>query len=371
MKKGLFIFYPLFLVGFTIFSYAFVDPNLNYLKNIYTGFAFDHRIITTIIYIFLILLFFIIYIVFLKMIKDGELTALDVKKLIILTVGILFFSYAAMLSYDIFNYILTAKVSFFYQENPYVIMPIELTDPFLLFTRAANKLALYGPFWIILTFIPHILGFNHFILTFFSFKLLIVPFYIGITYFIWKISKNLFSVVFFALNPLVIIETLVSGHNDIVMMFLALFSFFLLMKKKILLSILLFLMSIFIKYATIFLTPIFLYILWKTLIDQKIKWQKIYFLSFVSMFIVFILSPIREEIYPWYAIWFLTFVSFIPEKKIIFYTSLIFSFSLLFRYTPYLFSGTYLGQTPVIKTIVSFVPPILFSIYYGILKKKI
>ena len=38
-------------------------------------------------------------------------------------------------------------------------MPIEIpNEPYLAFTRAANKTALYGPVWILLTAIPHLLG---------------------------------------------------------------------------------------------------------------------------------------------------------------------------------------------------------------------
>ncbi|HLD38209.1 MAG TPA: hypothetical protein VJA20_02100, partial [Candidatus Nanoarchaeia archaeon] len=80
--------------------------------------------------------------------------------------------------------------------------------------------------------------------------------------------------------------------------------------------------------------------------------------------------PIREEIYPWYAIWFISFSFLVPNKKILLYTSIAFSFSLLLRYVPYMFTGTYMGQTPFMKEIISFIPPALVFLYY-VIKKKI
>lgn len=371
MKKIIFAAYGLVLLSFTLFSYAFVDPNLFYLKKVYSGFAFQHRGFTTILYLLFIILFFILYSLFLWLLKKKILTISNIKWMIGITSFFLLFSYPAMLSYDIFNYTTTARALFFYGENPYIIMPIEFTsDPFLLYTHAANKIALYGPVWILLTGIPNFFGFGNFLLTILSLKLLIGAFYLGMVFLIWKISRNIFSVALFALNPLVVVETLVSGHNDVVMMFFALFSFSLVIKKKVFLGALFLIFSILIKYATLALVPLFVYCTWKILRKQTVDWEKIWYFSAWVMFITFLLSPIREEIYPWYAIWFLSFITLIPKKRLLLGISFAFSFSLLFRYTPYMFIGTYASLTPFIKEIISFAPPILVFIYHG-LKKKI
>lgn len=360
MKKVFFILYPVVLLGLTIFSYLFIDPNFIYLKNIYSGIAFKNRQLITFLYLLIILLFFTFYFLFLLLIHRKLINAKDIKLLIVLTVGMLLFAYPAMLSYDIFNYIATAKVLFFYHENPYIIMPIEFTqDPLLSFTHAANKIALYGGAWISLSAIPHVIGAGNFLITLFSFKLLIVSFYIGSVVLIWKMSKNLISTSLFAFNPLVIIETLVSGHNDIVMIFFALLSFFLLMKKRIIVAFFFLLLAILIKYATLFLIPVFFYTVWKLFKRQKVDWEKIYIASSLSMFVIFLLSPLREEIYPWYAIWFLPFVSLVPQRKILLYVSLAFSFGLLLRYVPFMILGTHFGVTPTIKILATFIPVIL------------
>ena len=369
MKKIFFLYFVL-LLFFTVFSYGFIDPNLIYLKNIYSGFAIENKVLTTLFFVFFIFAFYFLYCNFLF--AKNKLTLLSLKWLIGLTVFFLIFAYPAMLSYDIFNYLTTAKVSFFYHENPYLVMPIEFSsEPFLAFTRAANKIALYGPFWEILSGIPYFAGFGNFLITIFSFKIFTAIFYLGTIFLIFKLSKNILSVVFFALNPLVIIETLVSSHNDIVMIFFALLSFWFLMKKKILSAFFFLFLSVLIKYATIFLLPVFIYVIWKRYIEkQNIDMEKIFYASFFLMGLIFIFSFVREEIYPWYAIWILAFTALVVQRKFIFYLSIVISFSFLMSYTPFLYSNTYLGLTPLSRSIISFTPPILFSAGY-VIKKKV
>lgn len=365
MKKFLIVSYSVFLSLFSIFSYAFVDPNFTYLKDIYSGFAFSNRFLTTTFYIVFVLIAFVFYGIFVRLGVRKKIHVGEMFILLSVTVGILLFSYPAMLSYDIFNYIATSKVLFFYHENPYVIMPIEFTgDPLLSFTHAANKIALYAPGWILLTGVPYVLGFGNFIVTLLNFKLLFLAFYLATAFLIWKISKNIVSVFLFSFNPLIITETLISGHNDIAMMFLALFSFFLLIKKKIFIAVLLFIFSILIKYATILLIPVFLYILWKTIKKKDINWKSIFYLSSLLMYVGFLLSPIREEIYPWYATWFLSFAFLVPDKKLLLYISIAFSFGLLFRYVPFMLFGTHAGLTTFIKSSVTFIPVFLVLFYF-------
>lgn len=366
MKNLAISLYVLFLSIFTIFSYAFLDPNITDLKKIFTDYAFDQRALTTVFYIVSVVIFFIFYGIFVWLGIRKKIDIKDVIKLIGITFAVLFFSYPVMLSYDILNYIATSKVLFFYQENPYIIMPIEFAgDSLFSFMHAANKVVLYGPFWVLATGVPYFLGFGSLLLTLFSFKLFISFFYLGTVFLIWKMSKNIIPIILFSLNPLVVIESLVSSHNDIVMMFLTLLSFFLLTKKKVFLAIIFFILSILIKYTTILLLPVFLYSLLRIVRKKEINWKNIFYFSSILMYIAFLLSPIREEIYPWYAIWFLLFVFLVPEKKILLYVSFLLSFGLLFRYVPYMFSGTHGGLTPIFKSIVTFGSASLILLYFS------
>lgn len=376
--KLLIFLYGLLLVLLTVYSYGFVDPNipfstsLIYQKLHYLLLAppFYNRVLSTTIFVIIVSLLFAFYFLILWLAKRGKLTIKQLKWLIGLSIVILFFSYPAF-SYDIFNYILTAKVTFLYRENPYIVMPIELVgEPNLAFTHAANKIALYGPSWILLTFIPHTLGVNNILLTIFSFKLLVLTFYLTTVWLVFKITKNVYSLAFFSLNPLVVIETLVSSHNDIVMMFFALLSFYLLRRQNFFLSIAALVVSVLIKYATIFLIPVYVYLLYLLIMKKKILWEKIWRYSALAMFFIFLLSSLREELYPWYFIWPLTFLAL--ENKFTMLTALAlgFSFGLSFRFAPFIYTISWTGITPIIKKLVSFVPP-LFAVILYVLKKKI
>jgi hypothetical protein len=371
MKRIIIALYALFLFVFSAFSCVFVDPNLSFLKNIYSGFAFHNRSETTVLYALLIIVFFAFYASFVWLGVKKKLNKNNIYLLLGVTGGILLFSYPAMLSYDIFNYIATSKIAFFYHENPYVIMPIEfIGDPLLAFTHAANKIALYGPFWVLLTGIPFLIGIGNFIFTLFAFKFIALFFYIATVFLIWKISKNLLSIIIFAFNPLVIIETLLSGHNDVVMMFFALAAIFLTTKKKYVFACFLLLLSILIKYATLFLIPIFIYLIYAIAREKNVNWEKIYLSFTVSMTIIFLLSPIREEIYPWYAMWFLTISSLVKNKFVFVATSTL-SFGLLLRYVPYMYLGTYNFPTPLLKIIFMVIPVMVGIFYYWFKIRKI
>lgn len=362
--------YLLLLISLTVFSYGFVDLNFPLsVPAFLSGFVFYHHRITAVIYSLIVILFFIFYFQFLSLVKARKWLTKKIWQVIFLTTAILFFAFPAF-SYDVFNYMATARMTFLHHENPYLIMPLEIpNEPMLKFTHAANKTALYGPFWILLTALPHLIGLGNLIFTVFTFKLLVFSFYFGLIWLIWKLSnKNLYSLAFFALNPLVVIETLLGGHNDVVMMFFSLLAFYFLKQKRNFFASLSFFASVMIKFATIFLFPIFLYVLWQNWQKKVIEWPKIWSWSFLAMLLVFLLSPLREEIYSWYFIWPLTFASLMPLRQILLAVSSAFSIGLLFRFSPFLYTQSWRGITPLVKRIVTFTPPLITFFYLKISK---
>ncbi|MGE5041793.1 MAG: hypothetical protein ACM3IJ_02730 [Candidatus Levyibacteriota bacterium] len=366
MNKILFGSYVFMLFLFTLFSYLFIDPNFFYLRPLYSGIAFDHRVLVTLGYAIFICGFFVFYLYFLKAVKK-----ISVLKILLVFSFLLLISYPTILSYDIFNYATTAKVTYFYKENPYLVMPNEfLGDKDVVFTRATNKVALYGPFWIMLSFLPYLLGFGNYLVQAFFFKVLVGTFYFLTVWVIYKLSdKDVGKTAFFALNPLVLIETFVSGHNDVAMVFFALYSLYLFKNGKNLLSGFSLVLSILIKYATLFLLPVWVYLLYFRLKQKKISWEKVYVYSLILMFFVFLLSPLREEMYPWYAIWFIPFVSLLESKRLKALT-IAFSFGLMLRYLPYMASGTYFGFVPLVRILLMLVPVILSAVLLLFLQLK-
>ncbi len=346
------LIYLLSLACFAFFTFAFVDIHLFYLRNLYTGLYLTHRLELSAVFTLLVAVLFGCFYIFIT--NSDKLKHLT-NKLVLLVVAAAIIAYPAALTFDIFNYMTTAKVVYQYHENPYVIYPLEFVgEPNLLFTRATNKLALYGPFWILLTAIPYFLGFGNFILTLFSFKAFIALFYLATVYLIRKMDRN--AVIFFALNPLVVVETLVSSHNDIVMVFFALLAVYFIKLDKVS-SIVAFVGSVLIKFSTAFLIPVYLLSFF-----SKLKSERIYAYSAISMLVIFALSPIREELYPWYAIWFIAFTAFLNKNKFLQTLVLVFSFGLMLRYIPYIATGNYFGPTPIIRNALMILPVLIFLI---------
>jgi hypothetical protein len=182
-----------------------------------------------------------------------------------------------------------------------------------------------------------------------------------------KLDKN--AVLFFALNPLVIVESLVSGHNDIVMIFFSLLAFWLFFNKKHIVSVLSLVVSISIKPASLFLVPVILGMTKDKIRGQKINQTKAFRYSAIFMFMIFILSPLREELYPWYAIWFIVFTSFLYKNRFLQNLVLFFSLGLMLRYIPYMATGDYFGSTPIIRNLLMIVPVLSFLLYSYFRKK--
>lgn len=347
----------LILVG--IFSYGFIDPNLTLSTNHtflnlqapLNNLAYHERPEATVIFSVILVLLFAGFLYFLK--NPPKIWVIGVVTLILV------FSYPA-LTYDLFNYIATAKVTYTYHENPYVVMPIEIpNEPNLAFTRAANKLALYGPVWVLFTAVPHYLGGDKIWQTVIVFKLMNALVYLGFCYFVWRVTKNITNVIFFALNPLVLIELLMNGHNDLYMMALVLAGLYFWRKGSKITGGILFVASWFIKEATVVLTPLFFL--------RKLSWEHLLLVAYWLMaFVFFVFAPIREELYPWYAVWLIAPAALLPLKSHKFITgfTIALSFALELRALPYMWMGYYEGPGPMFRLLLTVVPVALYLLYF-------
>ena len=362
---------------FAIFSYGFIDLNLHLssspvfltLQKPLEVLVFQMRPIASMIFLFLLSALFLAYIWFLK---RGSTFFLTWKKtlLFLIAVAVLLVCSFPALTYDIFNYITTAKVAFFHHENPYLVMPIEIpNEPYLAFTRAANKVALYGPVWILGTAIPHYLGQGNIWLTIIVFKLMNAVGYIGVSYLIYRATKSIKNVLFFALNPLILIEILVSGHNDIYMMLFAVAGILLWEKRDMESKIggmILFVASCLIKGATIVLLPLFF-------IKNISRDRLLLFAYCLLACVFFVVGPLREELYPWYAVWLISIAALFDLKKhaVLIGFTIVLSFALELRHIPYMYMGEYGGVGPMMRTLLTAVPLIVYGGYVGIKKLRL
>ncbi len=383
----LFSSYVLLIVGFFIYSFTQVDLSLTLSKlSIYQTIekslqyiGFFQRPLSTLIFIIIVSLLFIFYLTFLYLARKGKLKIRTLAILIGLTTLILAFSYNAF-SYDLFNYIFDARILSYYHLNPYFHMPSDFfSDPMLNFMRWTHRTYPYGPSWLILTTPLTFIGMNYFLPTFFLFKAMMGLFFLGSCYLIYKISEKIFpankilNTVFFAFNPLVLIESLVSAHNDIPMIFFLLLSIHLFLQKKKVLSWVGNLFSIGIKFSTGALLPLFILLEFLDRTGRKINWEKFFTLSVILSLATILFASIRTTFQPWYLVFPLSLAAFVPKKSYVFVPALVASLFAIAIYIPYVYMTDYAKEYPqIIQNIeIAGVVAVLISIAITLLIKKL
>jgi len=320
--------------------------NLNFFVSLQT-YLWQHVLplqnFRTIFYGVLIILIFINYLLILKNWHDLKL---DVRqnfwKFLIIVSLPLIFSYNA-LSHDLFNYIFNAKMIIEYGANPHVQTAINFpNDPMLRFMNNIHTPAPYGYGWTTLSLLPYLAGLGKFLSTFIVFKLfaflsLILALLISEKF--WR-KANYFKLALFFLNPLLLIEILSSAHNDLWMLAPALLAVYLatnLQKKKffkIILIAVLLAVSISIKFATIVLLPLIIYLALKNRLGRLGKFPT-YDLMAIAMFAP-LLTERSKQFLPWYLLWSLIFLPLI-KNKFLRNLLIVFSFSSLLRYLPWMY----------------------------------
>ena len=345
----------------SLFFYSFVQVDLGLTLNraslvqtIQKSFqyvGYFNRPLSTYLFIFVIVYLFLTYCFTLYGVYKKLLSGKLIWGIVILASAILLFSYNAF-SYDLFNYVFDAKIITQYGQNPYEHKALDYPgDPMLGFMHWTHRTYPYGPLWLGITTPLSFLGGGYFLPTFYLFKLLMVGAYLLCSAMIYRIAGKtklvnpIFALTFFALNPFVLIESLVSAHNDIVMMGIVMTGAYLLMGKHKFKGYIFFGLSILIKFATILLMPLFL---WYPISKHKNK-DFIFFLCSVALMIVGVyLASSRTTFQPWYFLLVVPFSSVISNRYFVSIPVMIFSFLILIQSTPYLYTGNYDPPVPII-----------------------
>lgn len=313
---------------FCLFSFTQQDLNLTFYHNIFSAFqhfGYYYRPLNTFIFIVLSILLILVYF---KLLKSGF------SKFWLLIIPAIF-SYP-LFSFDIFNYLFNAKMVLIYQANPHIKTALDFAwDPMLRFMHNVTTPAPYAYGWTIFSLLPGLAWFTgKFTLVFWLMKLFIVCFWLLTL----KVLRQLVTALFpkelwrwwlFALNPLVLVETLINGHNDIVMVFFALQSYWLLMQSQKTRSIFLLVISASIKYVTILLLPFYF---------LKSKLAKLDLPTVFAIILTLAMFTRPDQLHSWYLIWAFSFAVLSRHR---FWISLFTALTLggLLRYAPYLYFG--------------------------------
>lgn len=376
-----------------VFSYCYVDLNLNFgtnekllglIKSLqYLGYY--NRPAATSTFIILIAGFFTTFLVNLFLFKKNKIGVGYLKISATFQTLILVFSYP-FLSADVFNYMFDAKIIYHYHQIPYNFRPLDFPqDDWLRFMRWVHRYSPYGPFWLFLSLVPTILGFGKFFITLFFFKIFIASFHLLNSFLIYKIlikldkTKALFGTAFYVLNPLFLIEGVANSHNDVVVASFLLFAIYFWLKKKSILSFGAIVLGTLIKYISLLTLPVYLF----DLVSRRKMTAKLLILINLALMFIFtvtysttkIVVPFvstgatQVQFQPWYLFWTVPLVSLLSSDVLVI-LSLVLGASSLMRYLPYLYFGDWStsGTTQYMQTVT--VAPVLLVAIYVILIRK-
>ena len=344
----------LYIVGSVLlsnYSYGYLDFNLTLTQNpIFLKFVaplqrliYFERFDSVRVYIVLLCLLFLGYLyIYLR----SKLTKFP-WKFFFVTIGILTIAYP-MLSYDLYNYMFHGKILWFYHANPHVLAPLEFTgDLWLRFMRWVHTPSAYGPVFTAIESPAYLLGLGKFVPVLLLMKLTMSAFFVWVIYLIGQISRKLgftkdqqvLAQLSIAFNPFILLEVVVNGHNDAVMIALFFWSLLYSLNSKVVPSLLSLLTSVGTKYVTILTLPTYFI---------KSPRFKVIFATF-AMLAPVVFLPGRFQ--PWYLIWSILPASLIGTSWSRLWTILA-SLAGLIYYIPYISTGFWLNSRPFVYSII-------------------
>ena len=356
----IFVYVP-FLLAFALYSYSLVDPNITLInspvwervRESAVQLGYYHRDWSWIIYLLSIVALFMFHRLFMKHARKYNPVVLA------LIIGLVLLIAYPFLSHDFFNYLFDAKILTLYHKSPYLFKALDFPhDPWIRFMHWTHRTYPYGPLFLVFSIIPSFISGGKFIADYFLFKLMFTAMYVASTWLLSRIKRE--YGLLFATHPLVIIEALVNGHNDIVAVTIALVGmWFLLKKNRPYLGGLFLILSSGIKYMTL---P-FVFISKKNLMRNK--------LALAGFLAVVVFLLFYQDIQPWY---FLNLFVMVPFFASVIEGSWIFLLGLLVSYYPFVRYGEWINlwDVPMKQVIVAafLALNVLYLIVHGTIKRN-
>ncbi len=352
--------YAIVLGCASVYSYVLLDPNITFLNHpLWTVFrdmavqiGYHQRPLSTVLYI----AFVGILTIFHWWTIHNEKKVDPIKTALLIGV-LLTFSYP-FLSHDFFNYMFDAKILTTYHQNPYLHAALDYpSDTWLRFMHWIHRPYPYGPVFLAITVVPAFLGMGKFIIHFFALKFVVVLFYIATVYFLNRMDKK-FALIY-ATQPLVIIEGLISSHNEIFAVALGIMGLYYMSQNKGVLSMILLICSAAVKFMS-----------FPFLAVERYRYSWLNYASLVGMIAVLLYAAVKVEVQPWY---FLNLFFYLPIFPELIKRLQIFFAGLLLSYYPYMLLGGWDSDYKIdMKHWIVWVALILNGIYlaYVVMKKK-
>jgi len=272
----------------------------------------------------------------------------------VLLIGLILCLSYPYLSADVFKYLFTGKIIAYYHSSPYLYPPNHFEgDLWLRFMRWVHTPTPYGPAMTALAVPYYLAGLGKFVPVLYLYKLSQLGWYALAIWCIGRLSSKNTQVrnqLYFALNPLVLIEWLVSAHNDAIMISLAILSLVLSKAGRGTLSFFSLVLSIGIKYVTVIFLPLIL-------LPQKLVNKLIFPVYYLLLLLIPFLYHYSTQYQPWYVTWLVPLSPLIGSKRLMWFT-VAYSLGALLRYLPYISTGLWVG-TAWQFALLTFTPAIL------------
>ncbi|GAB4207657.1 MAG: hypothetical protein OHK0022_36150 [Roseiflexaceae bacterium] len=238
------------------------------LRWLATALGLPEDTITQVAFVLVVALLFTAYLRALALLHEG--VPLERRVLLGRTVlfGLPLLITPFMLSSDIFSYIVYGRLAAVHGLNPTVIPPSAVpSDPFLAFLpHWQGTPSVYGPLWNMLgagaALLAQSLG-GAVWLTLLLFKLLTLGLHLASAALIWSIAghwwpeRRAWAAALYAWNPLALVETASSGHNDMLMVALLLLGVWLAQRGRWRTATLAFTLAALSKYFAVLVLPVY------------------------------------------------------------------------------------------------------------------
>lgn len=334
-RKLITVLYGLVLFSLFLYSFVLIDPNITFFNSpIWSHFletvlqiGYYQRSLSWWIYFTLVGVITIFHLYFIRQYKEYSPLRIGLMIAVILCLSYPF------LSHDFLKYMFDAKILTYYHQNPYLKRPIDFSyDPWLRFLQWIEQPFRYGPVFLVIIAIPSFLAMGKFLLSFVFLKMTFMIFYLLAVFSLQKMNKRWAFI--FATHPLLIVDGLINGHNDLISVSFLIFGIYFLSNRKILPRIF-YLLSFGIKYLSL---PVILITRNKNSLLNKLIFLSLLILPYLLLN-QYLGNKFAAEIQTWY---FIILLGFVPFFEGLINKLLITFIGLLLCYYPYIYLGKWI-----------------------------
>jgi alpha-1,6-mannosyltransferase len=194
------------------------------------------------------------------------------RRLALVTIGVVTVAGPLLLLYtkpilspDLHDYMMSARILTEYGQNPYVMAAEQFPgDPYYEPVGWKHLPVVYGPVWVLITAVPMIIAGENGALALLLMKSIAIAAHIGTAGLIYLIASDVapnragLAALAYGWNPFPVVFYALDGHNDALMVFFLVGAIYLAIRDRWALAFPVLMLAVLVKYVPLMLFPIFL-----------------------------------------------------------------------------------------------------------------